>query len=101
MLIPAHLDPTQSVDYENELVVVFGKGGRGIAKTRAFEHVYGYTIANDVTARTLQQCYRRWFIGKSMDGLGPVLLTANEVPDVGKLRLVTCVNGVSLSGLST
>ena len=94
--IPAHLDPTHSVDYENELVVVIGKGGRGISKARAFEHVYGYTIANDVTARTLQQRHRQWFIGKSMDGfcpLGPVLLTADEVPDVGKMHLVTRVNG--------
>jgi 2-keto-4-pentenoate hydratase/2-oxohepta-3-ene-1,7-dioic acid hydratase in catechol pathway len=94
--IPAHLDPTQSVDYENELVVVIGKGGRHISKARAFEHVYGYTIANDVTARTLQQRHRQWFIGKSMDGfcpLGPVLLTADEVADVGKMHLVTRVNG--------
>ncbi|HEX2115446.1 MAG TPA: fumarylacetoacetate hydrolase family protein [Alphaproteobacteria bacterium] len=96
MPIPAHLDPTQSVDYENELVVVIGKGGRGIPKARAFEHVYGYTIANDVTARTLQQRHRQWFIGKSIDGfcpMGPVLLTADEVPDVGKMHLVTRVNG--------
>jgi 2-keto-4-pentenoate hydratase/2-oxohepta-3-ene-1,7-dioic acid hydratase in catechol pathway len=94
--IPAHLDPTQSVDYENELVVVIGKGGRGIAKARAYEHVYGYTIANDVTARTLQQRHRQWFIGKSMDGfcpLGPAIVTADEVPDVGAMHLVTRVNG--------
>jgi 2-keto-4-pentenoate hydratase/2-oxohepta-3-ene-1,7-dioic acid hydratase in catechol pathway len=94
--IPAHLDPTKSVDYENELTVVIGKGGRGIARASAFEHVYGYTIVNDVTARTLQQRHRQWFIGKSMDGfcpMGPVILTADEVPEVGKLHLVTRVNG--------
>jgi 2-keto-4-pentenoate hydratase/2-oxohepta-3-ene-1,7-dioic acid hydratase in catechol pathway len=94
--IPAHLDPTSSVDYENELTVVIGKGGRGISKARAFEHVYGYTIVNDVTARTLQQRHKQWFIGKSIDGfcpMGPVLLTADEVPDVGHLHLVTRVNG--------
>jgi 2-keto-4-pentenoate hydratase/2-oxohepta-3-ene-1,7-dioic acid hydratase in catechol pathway len=94
--IPAHLDPTSSVDYENELTVVIGKGGRGISKARAFEHVYGYTIVNDVTARTLQHRHKQWFIGKSMDGfcpMGPVLLTADEVADVGAMHLVTRVNG--------
>jgi 2-keto-4-pentenoate hydratase/2-oxohepta-3-ene-1,7-dioic acid hydratase in catechol pathway len=94
--IPAHLDPTRSVDYENELTVVIGKGGRGISRARAFEHVYGYTIVNDVTARTLQQRHKQWFIGKSIDGfcpMGPVLLTADEVDDVGTMHLVTRVNG--------
>ena len=94
--IPARLDPTNSVDYENELTVVIGKGGRGISKARAFEHVYGYTIVNDVTARTLQQRHKQWFIGKSMDGfcpMGPLLLTADEVDDVGTMHLVTRVNG--------
>jgi 2-keto-4-pentenoate hydratase/2-oxohepta-3-ene-1,7-dioic acid hydratase in catechol pathway len=94
--IPAHLDPTGSVDYENELTVVIGKGGRGISKARAFEHVYGYTIVNDVTARTLQQRHKQWFIGKSIDGfcpMGPVLLTADEIDDVGAMHLVTRVNG--------
>jgi 2-keto-4-pentenoate hydratase/2-oxohepta-3-ene-1,7-dioic acid hydratase in catechol pathway len=94
--IPARLDPTGSVDYENELTVVIGKGGRGIAKARAFEHVYGYTIVNDVTARTLQQRHKQWFIGKSIDGfcpMGPVLLTADEIDDVAAMHLVTRVNG--------
>ncbi len=94
--IPAQLDPTNSVDYENELAVVIGKGGRGISKARAFEHVYGYTIVNDVTARTLQHRHKQWFIGKSMDGfcpMGPVLLTADEVSDVGDMHLTTRVNG--------
>jgi 2-keto-4-pentenoate hydratase/2-oxohepta-3-ene-1,7-dioic acid hydratase in catechol pathway len=94
--IPARLDPTNSVDYENELTVVIGKGGRGISKARAFEHVYGYTIVNDVTARTLQQRHKQWFIGKSIDGfcpMGPVLLTADEVDDVATMHLVTRVNG--------
>lgn len=94
--IPAHLDPTNSTDYEGELTVVIGRGGRGIAKARAFDHVYGYTIINDVTARTLQHSHRQWFLGKSIDGfcpMGPSIVTADEVPDVAKLRLVTRVNG--------
>lgn len=94
--IPSHLDPTHSVDYENELVVVIGKRGRGITKARAFDHIYGYTIANDVTARTLQQRHKQWFLGKSIDGfcpMGPMILTADEVPEVNRLHLVTRVNG--------
>jgi 2-keto-4-pentenoate hydratase/2-oxohepta-3-ene-1,7-dioic acid hydratase in catechol pathway len=94
--IPSHLDPTNSIDYEGELVVVIGPGGRGIKKEDAFKHVYGYTIINDVTARTLQHRHKQWFLGKSIDGfcpMGPFLVTADAVPDVTKLRLVTRVNG--------
>jgi 2-keto-4-pentenoate hydratase/2-oxohepta-3-ene-1,7-dioic acid hydratase in catechol pathway len=94
--IPSYLDYTDSTDYEGELTVVIGPGGRGISAARAFEHVYGYTIINDVTARTLQNRHKQWFLGKSLDGycpMGPCLVTADEVPEVGKLRLVTRVNG--------
>ena len=94
--IPAHLDPTESVDYEGELTVMIGRGGRGIARANAFEHVYGYTIINDVTARTLQHRHKQWFLGKSLDGfcpMGPSIVTADEVPDVTRLHLVTTVNG--------
>ena len=84
--IPGHLDPTKSVDYEVELAVVIGKGGRKIAKRRAFEHVYGYTIVNDVTARHLQSRHKQWFLGKSIDGfcpMGPFLATADEPAPAG------------------
>ena len=94
--IPSHLDPTNSVDYEGELTVVIGRGGRGISKADAPQHVFGYTIINDVTARTLQHKHRQWFIGKGFDGfcpMGPVILTADEVPDPRTLRLRTYVNG--------
>jgi 2-keto-4-pentenoate hydratase/2-oxohepta-3-ene-1,7-dioic acid hydratase in catechol pathway len=94
--IPGHLDPTHSVDYEGELTAVIGEGGRGIAATDAYRHVYGYTLINDVTARALQQRHKQWFLGKSLDGfcpMGPTLVTADEVPDVGALRLETHVNG--------
>lgn len=94
--IPSALDPTGSTDYEGELAVVIGRGGRGIAKADALAHVYGYTIVNDVTARTLQSRHKQWFLGKSLDGfcpMGPVLVTADEIPDVTRLRLTTRVNG--------
>ena len=61
-----------------------------------YDHVYGYTIINDATARTLQNRHRQWFLGKSLDGycpMGPCIVTADEVPDVTKLRLITRVNG--------
>ena len=94
--IPAHLDYTNSTDYEGELTVVIGKGGRGISKADAYAHVFGYTIINDVTARTLQHHHRQWFLGKSLDGfcpMGPTIVTTDEIGDVTKLRLVTRVNG--------
>ena len=94
--IPSYLDPTASLDYEGELTVVIGKGGRGIAKANAFKHVYGYTIINDATARTLQHRHKQWFLGKSIDGfcpMGPSIVTADQVPDPAKLHLLTHVNG--------
>ncbi|OHC83214.1 MAG: hypothetical protein A3G73_05830, partial [Rhodospirillales bacterium RIFCSPLOWO2_12_FULL_67_15] len=83
--IPANLDPTHSVDYEGELAVVIGPGGRDIKKADAFKHVYGYTIVNDVTSRIQQKQYGQWFLGKSLDGfcpMGPWLVTADEIEEV-------------------
>lgn len=94
--IPSFLDPTNSVDYEGELAVVIGKGGRGIARADWAQHVFGYTIVNDVTARTLQHKHRQWILGKGIDGfcpMGPAILTADEATDPTRLRLTTHVNG--------
>ena len=98
--ILGHLDPTGGVDYEGELAVVIGhvgsKGGRGIAKADALQHVFGYTIVNDVTARHLQKRHSQWILGKGLDTfcpMGPAILTADEVPDPTKLVLTTWVNG--------
>jgi 2-keto-4-pentenoate hydratase/2-oxohepta-3-ene-1,7-dioic acid hydratase in catechol pathway len=94
--IPSYLDPTSSVDYEGELTVVIGKGGRGISKSNALSHVFGYTIINDVTARTLQERHRQWLLGKGIDGfcpMGPAILTSDEVSDPTTLELRTWVNG--------
>ena len=94
--IPSHLDPTNSVDYEGELAVVIGRAGRGLRKADALSHVFGYTVVNDVTARTLQHKHRQWILGKGIDGfcpMGPAILTADEVPDPAALRVVTHVNG--------
>lgn len=93
--IPGYLDPCNSVDYEGELAVVIGTGGRSILKEDALFHVFGYTIVNDVTARELQARHKQWFLGKSIDGfcpMGPVLVTADEIGDPTKLQLKTYVN---------
>ncbi|HZD18308.1 MAG TPA: fumarylacetoacetate hydrolase family protein [Actinomycetota bacterium] len=94
--IVAGNDPTGTIDYEGELAVVIGSGGRRIARTEAFEHVYGYTIVNDVTARDLQKRHVQWFLGKSPDTfcpMGPALVTADELPEIGGSWLRTRING--------
>lgn len=94
--ILTELDPTGSVDYEGELAVIIGKEGRGISRDDAFDHVYGYTVCNDVTARNLQHQHKQWFIGKSPDGycpLGPAIVTADEADHPDNFRLTTHVNG--------
>ena len=94
--IPAWLDPTRSVDYEGELGVVIGQGGRGITRAAAMEHVYGYTVINDVTSRRMQRSHQQWFLGKSIDGfcpMVPAIATGEDIPDVTRLRVQTWVNG--------
>jgi 2-keto-4-pentenoate hydratase/2-oxohepta-3-ene-1,7-dioic acid hydratase in catechol pathway len=90
-------DPTVSpaIDYEGELAVVIGRGGRGIGKEDALSHVWGYTIVNDVTARDWQGRLKQWLVGKSFDTfcpMGPWLVTADEI-DLADTRLRTWVNG--------
>ncbi|GAB4186060.1 MAG: fumarylacetoacetate hydrolase family protein [Phycisphaeraceae bacterium] len=90
--------PQPEVDYEGELAVVIGKAGRDIPRDKALEHVFGYTIANDVSARWWQKQGGggQWVRGKSFDTfcpLGPVLVTADEVPDPQNLTLTTTLNG--------
>lgn len=96
--IPASLDPTASTDYEGELAVIIGQGGRSIQYADAMRHVYGYTILNDVTSRRLQRDHQQWFLGKSLDGfcpMGPAILTADAVADVSQLRVQTWVGAES------
>jgi len=94
--IPAYLDHSKSTDYEVELAVIIGTGGRGISKRNAMKHVYGYTIVNDVTARILQQQHKQWFIGKNIDNfcpMGPYLATTGEIANIKKSRVQSYVNG--------
>ncbi len=90
-------DPAVSdaIDYEGELAVIIGKGGRGISRARAMEHVWGYTVVNDVTARDVQGRMKQWHVAKSFDTfcpMGPWAVTADEV-DLTDTRLRTWVNG--------
>lgn len=94
--IDPHRDVTAELDYEGELGVIIGRGGRGIRWEDAYDHVWGYTIINDVTARDLQRDHKQWLLGKSLDThcpMGPFAVTVDEVPDVTALELQTTVNG--------
>jgi 2-keto-4-pentenoate hydratase/2-oxohepta-3-ene-1,7-dioic acid hydratase in catechol pathway len=93
--IDPHAGLTSALDYEAELAVIIGRGGRGIPAERAWEHVWGYTIVNDVTARDLQRDHKQWFLGKSLDTfcpMGPWAVTADEV-DAAGLDVTCHVNG--------
>lgn len=89
-------DPTGSADYEGEFGVVIGKAARSVSPSEAFDHVFGYTIVNDVTARSLQSRHVQWFVGKSPDTfcpMGPSLVTKDEINDLSTTELRTTVNG--------
>ncbi|MEX0694070.1 MAG: fumarylacetoacetate hydrolase family protein [Rhodospirillales bacterium] len=91
--------PKSSVqlDYEAELTIVIGKGGRHIAEEKALEHVFGYTLFNDVSVRDFQRKTSQWTPGKNFDGtgpLGPVVVTADALPPgASGLRIISRVNG--------
>jgi 2-keto-4-pentenoate hydratase/2-oxohepta-3-ene-1,7-dioic acid hydratase in catechol pathway len=88
---------SEAVDYEVELAVVIGKAGRNISKAGAFDHVFGYTILNDITARDIQRRHGgQYFKGKGLDGscpIGPWIVTADAISDPQKLSIRLTVNG--------
>ena len=93
-----HAARTAELDYEAELAVVLGRGGRDIPRERAWEHVFGCTALNDVTARDVQRDHKQWFLGKSLDTacpMGPALVTLDEIPpdEVPALQVESRVNG--------
>lgn len=93
--LPINAELTEELDYEGELAIVISKGGRNIPKQLAYDHVFGYTIANDITARDIQTDHGQFFLGKSLDGscpMGPYLVTKDELPNADSLSLVTKVN---------
>ncbi|MBP7125767.1 fumarylacetoacetate hydrolase family protein [Myxococcota bacterium] len=100
--LAGHRDPipawplTSQMDYEAELAVVIGRPGRDIPLDRAMDHVAGYTVLNDVTARDLQRQERQWTRAKGLDGFGPCgpwWVSRDEIPDPQRLGIRTWVNG--------
>ncbi|MBS1881517.1 MAG: fumarylacetoacetate hydrolase family protein [Actinobacteria bacterium] len=95
---------TQRVDWEVELAVVVGAEMRNVPAAEALDRVFGYTVANDVSARDLQFADGQWVRGKSLDTfcpLGPLIVTADEVDDPQKLALRTRVNGETVQDSTT
>lgn len=88
-------DENLHYDYEGELVIVIGKAGKNISRDQAKEHILGYTIGNDVSARTLQFRGTQWILGKSLDNfapIGPVIVSPDDF-DFDNATITTTVNG--------
>lgn len=93
--VSAHGSLTSALDYEGELAIVIGKGGKNIPERMAFDAIFGYSIANDITARDLQKQHQQFFLGKSLDGscpIGPYVVTKEELANPSALSIVTKVN---------
>lgn len=94
---------TKQLDYEVELAVVIGKGGKRISKENALDHVYGYTVINDISARDCRRA-GQWIVSKGQDTfapMGPVLVTKDEITDPHNLNLSLKVNGVEKQNSNT
>ncbi|GAC1408301.1 MAG: fumarylacetoacetate hydrolase family protein [Chloroflexota bacterium] len=95
--VPLHANVTQQLDWEAELGVVIGRKVLNVSVDHALDYVFGYIVLNDVSARDLQFGWGgQFFKGKSLDGscpIGPWIVTADEVPDPQKLRVVMRLNG--------
>ena len=105
ILLPTHLK-SDKVDYECELAVIIGKKARNVSKADALKHVLGYTCGNDVSARDWQKHGGggQWCRGKSFDTfcpLGPVLVTADEIPNPNSLAIKTVLNGHTMQDWNT
>lgn len=95
--IPFDPAVSEQIDWEAELGVIVGRGGKNIPIEQAYDYVFGYTCINDVSARDLQADHSQFFKGKSLDGacpMGPWIVTADEIPDPHQLHVTCRVNGV-------
>jgi 2-keto-4-pentenoate hydratase/2-oxohepta-3-ene-1,7-dioic acid hydratase in catechol pathway len=95
---------TSELDYEVELAVVIGTGGRAIPRERVMDHIFGYTVCNDVSARDLQHKHNQWFLGKSLDTsfpVGPWIVTKDEISDPHSLNVTCRINGETRQNAST
>ncbi|TXK12552.1 fumarylacetoacetate hydrolase family protein [Microbacterium hatanonis] len=95
---------SESVDYEAELGVIIGRPAKDVATEDALDHVWGYTVVNDITARDIQFSEAQWSRCKSFDGFtptGPFVVTADEIPDPQALHIWTVVDGHTVQDAST
>ena len=95
---------SQTPDYEAEFAFVIGKGGRNISADKWQDHVIGYTIINDVSARDIQLATSQWLMGKTFDTfapMGPYITTADEIADPHNLKISLDLNGVTLQDSNT
>ena len=94
--ITSHRDIVTDLDYEAELAVVIGKEASHVPEDQVRDYIFGYTIINDVSARTLQTRHKQWYFGKGLDGftpMGPCITTADEIPYPPRVRVQSRVNG--------
>jgi 2-keto-4-pentenoate hydratase/2-oxohepta-3-ene-1,7-dioic acid hydratase in catechol pathway len=102
--VPWDPSVTAQVDYEAELGVIVGVSTKNVLRGAALDHVFGYTIINDVSARDLQKSHLQWFKGKSLDGfcpMGPCVVTADEFGDPQNKRIALRLNGDPRQGATT
>ena len=95
---------SESIDYEAELGVIIGKPAKDVSADEALDHVWGYTVVNDITARDIQYSEAQWSRCKSFDGFtptGPFVVTADEIPDPQDLHIWTVLDGHMMQDAST
>ena len=94
--IPAHADMVDSLDYEAELAIIIGKDAKNVPPEQVKDYIFGYTVMNDVSARSIQNRHQQWYFGKSLDGftpMGPCILTTESVDYPPRLAIRSYVNG--------
>ncbi len=94
--VPSYPELTRKLDYEAELALIIGTGGRDIPADKAWQHVFGYTACNDISARDLQKDHLQWFRAKSLDGfapMGPVVVHRSVMPAPEDIEIRCTVNG--------
>ncbi|QAB17337.1 fumarylacetoacetate hydrolase family protein [Leucobacter muris] len=100
--LPAHI--SEEVDYEGELGVVIGRAAKNVSPEEALDYVFGYTVINDITARNVQFQEPQWSRCKSFDGftpIGPVVVTADQIPDPQALHIATDVDELRVQDSTT
>ena len=103
-VIPADPEVSEQLDWEVELGVIIGKTGKSIPSSQVQDHIFGYTIINDISARDLQFAHKQFYIGKSIDGgcpMGPVIVTKDDIANAQNLKLSCRVNGIEKQTGST